>query len=1035
MKKIISLVLTLVMLVSALAVLPVAAEDNDVAVENFARYLDSGINLVFLMEDGTEKIVPVAAKEMGDEITVGSEGYCVSWAAQSYIDPEYSEATQKLAEALLNYGAAAQLYFNYNTDGLVGDPVTDTSALKGADVTPATVTDAAGIFIGATLILEGTMKLRFYFEGTDVTATVDGEAATATAADGYSYVEVDVMPYNMTKAVTVRVGATTVTYAPINYLRNKVDDPALSTMVASIYAYGVAAEAYVAEENACKHEGIELNVVQVPTIHNAGLKTGECDLCGKTVTKTLNKTEADVKKYNPISSSSDSNLRASFSNQINIVDNILAGGKHFYPAAENDYKGRDLYVEFSFLYNETLEKNSNGYIDIFRIEEENGQSAHPSKLGNYQGHTLYFLNLRDNVSGQWCPYEGRFETGDIDSAAGGIVSGPSMPNHASVSGESEDDYVTIGDYGWHRMGIRVHQEAKIENNKVVYTVKTSFYIDGELVSEYYSNLIAKSYNSLLFTATISNGKLVYSDIADNRNMLFYKIRATYSTSTYYLATADEYATAGDGFVVDVEPIKNPTYEKFTADGDVELNGTRHFKLKNEIEVDAPEKETNGNKVLLISVDGLRPDALANTDYLDILKGMGAYTTLAQTIYPSKTMPAHMSMFHSVTPNMHGMNTNNVYAPSGDLGNGITEVLASQGYTMAMFFDWENMQYLTKVENNVERNYIQWYKGSGERYHERSTIELTNAILDHIENDPTDFTYLYFGMTDQMGHDHNWLSSEYYIAINHIFSNILKILEAVSDEYTVIITTDHGGGGNLGANEHGSSAAVDMTTPVFIIGDGFEAGASLGNEVSILDITPTIADILGVDAEDCWVGRSLAGNSESDAKKAATGLFLSKDAWSNYIYGRISSTTSTENSITLALSGHTGDSNKGLTAFHLNRYAISEMMSLGFRYLSFTVTLEADGSSKTPTYVDLYTYDDAKEEAFFISSCDQKHPNNYEFYYLSGSEIVVDLWGLYSCLTDSTGYGLIFLLSDGLYKKPTNGGRITFSNIELSRELD
>ncbi|MBR5242565.1 MAG: hypothetical protein IKV20_05440 [Clostridia bacterium] len=136
---------------------------------------------------------------------------------------------------------------------------------------------------------------------------------------------------------------------------------------------------------------------------------------------------------------------------------------------------------------------------------------------------------------------------------------------------------------------------------------------------------------------------------------------------------------------------------------------------------------------------------------------------------------------------------------------------------------------------------------------------------------------------------------------------------------------------------------------------------------------------------------------------------------------------------MQLSMHdTYDKNFGISSLQLNRYAISEMMSLGFRYLSFTVTMEAGDLGITPNYVDLYTYDDAAEEAFFISSCNSKDPKNYEFYYKNGSEITVDLWNLYSCLTDKQGYGLMFILSEGLYWQPTGGGYITISNVDLTR---
>ena len=1066
MKKIISFALTLALLVSIFAVLPVFAADTSLVGTDVT--LTEGISLNFYIKaDSTQSItnatpvtkngvkcymqtVNLGAKNMGDALEAQlksgsvSVGEAYTSSVKSYADRilalTYDKATIGIVSAMLGYGAAAQNYFGYKTNALVGTPVTDISDLAAAVAPEASVADFSGIYIGASLVLEGDMLLRFYFRGNGLTATTDDGLLTSTDKAGYCYFDVAVMPNEISSPVTVSCDGATVTYSALNYLKSKMHDESLCEMVASIYAYGIAAEEYV-RVSGCSHDGVQLGTIQMPTVFNGGLNEGVCPTCGGTVTEAVGKTEADVKKYNPSSlSTSDSNNRGSFSSAVNIVDNILSGGKHFYPDEENGGKGRDLYVEFSFLYNETLKNNNKGYIDIFRIEDENGQGSTPNKFSTYQGHTFYFLNLKKNASGQWCPYEGGFETGDIDSAAGGIFNGPPMPNHASTSTETEDDYLFIGDYGWHRLGIRVHQEAKIEGSSVVYTVETSFYIDGELVSQYYTDLISASYTDLLYTAKISGGKLTYSDIAENKNMLYYKLREVMSSKEFYIVTADEYATAvtaretadpKDGFVLDVEPVKSPSYEEFSADGGITLTGTRHFKLKGDtVDVSVTEGAAD-EKVLLISVDGLRPDAIAETEYYEILKSMGSYTLSAQTVYPSKTMPAHMSMFHSVTPNMHGMNSGNIYAPAGDLGYGITETLAEQGYTMAMFFDWENMQYLTKVQNSVERNYIQWYKNGSEKQHEISTVQLTNALLEHIENDPTDFTYLYFGMTDQMGHENNWLSVEYYYAIEHIFTNILRILEALPEEYTVIITSDHGGGGDLGANQHGSAAAVDMTTPVFIIGDGFEAGVSLGNGISILDIAPTVADILGVTAESYWEGRSLVTASQD----AATEIFLDRDSWGEYSgHGLVKSFAPADGSLTI---GVTNNGSTNMAGTQLNKAAIEEMVSLGYRYLSFTVDYAAGSKGITPGYACVYYYS-VKNKAyspadFLVTSPDRFEPGYPESYYADGRKVTLDLFTLNSYLQD--GEGLIFILSDDDRWTATYDGYVTFGNIEFATSLE
>ena len=55
------------------------------------------------------------------------------------------------------------------------------------------------------------------------------------------------------------------------------------------------------------------------------------------------------------------------------------------------------------------------------------------------------------------------------------------------------------------------------------------------------------------------------------------------------------------------------------------------------------------KVILISVDGMRPDGLqqCGNPFLEELKKTASYTFDARTVIPSVTLPCHMSMFHSV----------------------------------------------------------------------------------------------------------------------------------------------------------------------------------------------------------------------------------------------------------------------------------------------------------------------------------------------------------------------------------------------------
>ena len=146
-RTITSFILLLAMLVSVVAVLPVTSMAANTTLAGTDVTLTDGVLLNFYIEadeavevtnaqlvNGQYVITEeLAAKEMGDSVTVqlmngttavGSA--CTSSVkayAEGILDGQYNEDTKALVEAMLNYGAAAQKYFGYKTDALVGTPV------------------------------------------------------------------------------------------------------------------------------------------------------------------------------------------------------------------------------------------------------------------------------------------------------------------------------------------------------------------------------------------------------------------------------------------------------------------------------------------------------------------------------------------------------------------------------------------------------------------------------------------------------------------------------------------------------------------------------------------------------------------------------------------------------------------------------------------------------------------------------------------------------------------------------------------------
>ena len=254
-----------------------------------------------------------------------------------------------------------------------------------------------------------------------------------------------------------------------------------------------------------------------------------------------------------------------------------------------------------------------------------------------------------------------------------------------------------------------------------------------------------------------------------------------------------------------------------------------------------------NKVILISIDGMRPDGLqqCGNPYLEELKKTSSYTFTAQTVLPSITLPCHLSMFHSVPPTRHGTPNNSYVTPVRPV-NGLFEVLKAAGKNCTMYYGWEPLRDISRPGSLVSAEYVNAYA------FDHTDGILTDRALDYISKGHPDFVFLYMVETDEKGgHDAGWMSETYLDYISCAINNVKKVIEAVGDEYHVIVTADHGGHDRC----HGTDMPEDTTIPMIFHGNSSKAGEEFSG-VSILDIAPTIVKIMGCAPEREWEGKAL-----------------------------------------------------------------------------------------------------------------------------------------------------------------------------------
>ena len=138
------------------------------------------------------------------------------------------------------------------------------------------------------------------------------------------------------------------------------------------------------------------------------------------------------------------------------------------------------------------------------------------------------------------------------------------------------------------------------------------------------------------------------------------------------------------------------------------------------------------KVILISIDGLRPDAVETCGhpFVNTLKENGCYSPDASSVVPPVTLPAHTSIFYSVPPIRHGIITNDYMPPVRPI-RGLAEQLERADKTCAAFYGWEPMRHVWTSGNMKYSLFVNEYE------EDNSDLLLTQEALSLIERKEPD----------------------------------------------------------------------------------------------------------------------------------------------------------------------------------------------------------------------------------------------------------------------------------------------------------
>lgn len=272
---------------------------------------------------------------------------------------------------------------------------------------------------------------------------------------------------------------------------------------------------------------------------------------------------------------------------------------------------------------------------------------------------------------------------------------------------------------------------------------------------------------------------------------------------------------------------------------------------------APPDGAVGPRVLLIGIDGVRPDVLRDvpTPHMDALAEEGWIFEAARTTNPSVSGPSWSSMLIGVWPEKHGVVSNDFVAPRYDeYPDFLTRLERSDpSLTTVAIADWlpvvESETSMPIVSDEVDVKHV--LDGYELGWAEADSVGAGLAAEALRDGDP-DALFLYLGNPDETSHQNGSIGAEYREAIALADRHVGQVIDALrtrpdaeSAEWLVLVTTDHGRREDGG---HGGDSPEEMTT--FLIASGAGAGPP-PTEVAIPDVAVTALGHMGLAPAPEW----------------------------------------------------------------------------------------------------------------------------------------------------------------------------------------
>jgi arylsulfatase A-like enzyme len=275
-----------------------------------------------------------------------------------------------------------------------------------------------------------------------------------------------------------------------------------------------------------------------------------------------------------------------------------------------------------------------------------------------------------------------------------------------------------------------------------------------------------------------------------------------------------------------------------------------------------EYPVTAQRVILVSLDGVRADALQHLPTVVALTQRGVWTDAMETVVPALTLPAHLSMLTGRDVTKYGITVNTM-----DVG--VAAVMRINGITP--MFAWARAAGVRSAAVAGMSLIPPAQRAEAQSFFAVDTLVATDgdapllagAAISLLRADTSvRMMFLHFPDADFAGHTYGWIGGDgahtaaYRAALARIDSALATLLNEIAPSVdaghtAVLITADHGGGhgegcasGELATHTHCTAHPGDRLVPFVLVAKGL-VPTKLGGDLSITQVAPTIGALLGL----------------------------------------------------------------------------------------------------------------------------------------------------------------------------------------------